>query len=96
MQPAGLASFEKRKESKSGIYSYEKDETELSSRFKKLFKADKKAWDYFQSLAPSYKKVSQHWVMSAKQETTRLTRLKKLMADSAMGTNQWKDNKYKK
>ena len=96
MQPAGLASFEKRMESKSKIYSYEKDEAELSQDFKKQFKANKKAWDYFQALAPSYKTVSIHWVMRAKQEATRVKRLKKLIADSAIGTNQRKDNKYKK
>lgn len=96
MQPAGLASFEKRRESRSKIYSHEKDEVELTQNFKRQFKANKKAWDYFQSLAPSYRKVSTHWVMSAKQETTRIKRLNQLIADSATGTNQWKDNKYKK
>src|SRR6187399_1566397 len=96
MQPAGLASFENRLESKSRIYSYEKEEVELTPNFKKHFKADKKAWDYFQSLAPSYRKVSTHWVMNAKQETTRIKRLNQLISESAAGTNQWKDNKYKK
>ena len=96
MQPAGLASFEKRTEVKSKIYSYEKDKVELTQSFRKLFKANKKAWDYFQSLAPSYRKVSAHWVMSAKQETTKIKRLNQLIADSAAGTNQWKDNKYNK
>ena len=96
MKPAGLASFEKRKEHKSKIYSYEKDEAALTPGFKKQFCANKKAWAYFQSLAPSYKKISIHWVMSAKQEATRVKRLKALIADSAKGTNQWKDNKYKK
>ncbi len=96
MQPAGLASFEKRIESKSKIYSHEKDEVELTQDFKKQFKANKKAWDYFQLLAPSYRKVSTHWVMSAKQEATRIKRLNQLISESAAGTNQWKDNKYKK
>ena len=96
MQPAGLASFGKRTEGKSKIYSYEKDEEELTQDFKKQFKANKKAWDYFQSLAPSYRKISTHWVMSAKQETTRIKRLNQLISESAAGTNQWKDNKYKK
>ena len=95
MQPAGLASFEKRIQSKSKRYSYEKDEVELTPNFKKQFKANKEAWDYFQSLAPSYRKVSTHWVMSAKQETTQIKRLNQLISDSAAGTNQWKDNKYK-
>jgi uncharacterized protein YdeI (YjbR/CyaY-like superfamily) len=96
MHPAGLESFEKRIESKSRIYSHEKEEVELPRDFKKQFKANKKAWDYFQSLAPSYKKVSIHWVMSAKQEATRIKRLNQLIADCTAGTNQWKDNKYRK
>ena len=96
MQPAGLASFEKRTKSNSKIYSYEKDNVELTPDFKKQFKAKKKAWEYFQSLAPSYRKVSTHWVMSAKQEMTRIKRLNQLISDSEAGTNQWKDNKYKK
>ena len=96
MEPAGLASFEKRTEGKSRLYSYEKDKVELTQSFKNQFKANKKAWDYFQSLAPSYRKVSAHWVMSAKQETTQIKRLNQLISDSAAGTNQWKDNKYKK
>jgi len=96
MQAAGLESFEKRIERKSRIYSHENDEVELTQHFKKQFKANKKAWDYFQALAPSYRRLSVHWVMSAKQETTRIKRLNQLIANSAAGTNQWKDNKYKK
>jgi uncharacterized protein YdeI (YjbR/CyaY-like superfamily) len=96
MQPAGLAIFEKRTEGKSKIYSYEKEEADLTPGFKKQFKANKKAWNYFQLLAPSYKKISVHWVLSAKQEATRLKRLNQLISDSAAGTNRWKDNKYRK
>ncbi len=96
MQPAGLASFEKRTESKSKIYSHEKEGVELPASFRKQFKANKKAWNYFQSLSPSYKKTSIHWVLSAKQEVTRIKRLNDLIADSEAGTNQWKDNKYRK
>ena len=96
MQAAGHASFEKRIESKSKIYSYEKDEAKFNRDFQKHFKANKKAWKYFQSIAPSYRKVSTHWVMSAKQESTKRKRLNELIADSAAGTNKWKDNKYNK
>jgi len=94
MQPAGLASFEKRTARKSGIYSYENDEIPFTPQFEKKFKENKKAWKYFQSLAPSYRKVSTHWVMRAKQELTKIKRLNELIADSAAGTNKWKDNKY--
>ena len=96
MQPAGLESFKKRIESKSRIYPHEKEEVELPQDFIKQLKANKMAWDYFQALAPSYRKLSIHWVLSAKQETTRIKRLHQLIADSGAGTNQWKDNKYKK
>lgn len=96
MQPPGLASFEKRTENKSRIYAHEIAEVNLSSDFEKQFKANKIAWDYFQSLAPSYRKISANWVMSAKQEATRIKRLNELIVDSQLLTNKWKDNKYKK
>src|SRR5688572_20793455 len=95
MQPAGLEAFKNRKEATSRIYSYENVEAKLSPEFEKQFKANKTAWKYFASLAPSYKKISTHWVMRAKQEDTRLKRLNQLIADCETGTNQWKDNKYK-
>ena len=96
MKPAGLASFENRKENKSKIYSYENEEVKFSAEFEKQFKGNKIAWDYFQSLAPSYRKPSTNWVMSAKQEATRIKRLNELINDSELLTNKWKDNKYNK
>jgi len=96
VQAAGLASFEKRTESKSKIYTYEIGEVEFDANFEKEFKSNRKAWTYFKSLAPSYKKLSTSWVMSAKQESTQLNRLRELIDDSEKGTNKWKDNKYKK
>ncbi|MEI9946341.1 MAG: YdeI/OmpD-associated family protein [Chitinophagaceae bacterium] len=96
MQPAGLASFEKRKEEKSRIYSHENEAATFTPDFEKQFKANKKAWHYFQSLAPSYKKLSTHWVMGAKQDSTKIKRLHQIIEDSEKRTNRWKDNKYKK
>jgi uncharacterized protein YdeI (YjbR/CyaY-like superfamily) len=94
VQPGGLAAFENRKENKSRIYSYENQEVEFPPVLKKQFKANKKAWDYFESLAPSYRKPSINWVMSAKQESTIQKRLAELIKDSEAGTNKWKDNPY--
>jgi uncharacterized protein YdeI (YjbR/CyaY-like superfamily) len=96
MLPAGIAAFQKRREDKSGVYSFEKAEMKFSPPFEKQFKANKKGWDYFQALAPSYRKTSIHWVMSAKQEATQMKRLAQLIEESAKGTNPWKDHKYKK
>lgn len=96
MQPAGLESFAKRTEGRSKIYSHENEEVDFAPDFKKQFKTNKKAWTYFQSLAPSYKKISVRWVMTAKQKATQIKRLNELIAQSEAGTNTWKDNKYKK
>jgi uncharacterized protein YdeI (YjbR/CyaY-like superfamily) len=85
MTPAGLALFNSRKAEKSELYSYERKNLKLSRDFEKIFKANKKAWKFFQSLAPSYQKPSINWVMSAKQETTRLKRLNELITDSEAG-----------
>lgn len=96
MHPSGLLAFSLRQEHKSKIYSFEIAEVKLSADFEKIFKADKTAWNYFQSLSPSYRKTSTNWVMNAKQESTRIKRLNELIADSKAGTNKWKDNKYGK
>ena len=96
MYPAGIAIFEKRTEEKSQAYSYLKSEINFSTSFEEVFKANTKAWEYFQTLAPSYKKPSINWVMSAKQESTQIKRLNELIADSEAGTNKWKENKYTK
>lgn len=94
MKPDGLTIFENRKENVSKIYSYENEEVKFSEELEMHFKSNKYAWDYFQSLAPSYRKHSTYWVMSTKSEVTRLKRINELIADSQAGTNKWKDNKY--
>ena len=85
MHPAGVAAFAKREESKSKIYAYEQKEVSLSDEFEKPFKANEKAWVFFQKQAPWYKKRSINWVMSAKQLATQLSRLDKLISESAEG-----------
>jgi uncharacterized protein YdeI (YjbR/CyaY-like superfamily) len=82
MHPAGIAAFQKRDEKKSAIYSYEKSPEKLSDDFSKKFKSNKKAWNFFQSMAPSYQRTAVHWVMNAKQESTKLKRLDELINDS--------------
>jgi uncharacterized protein YdeI (YjbR/CyaY-like superfamily) len=85
MQPVGLAIFNLRKESKSKIYTYEKVHAILSDEYEKTFRANKKAWDFFQTLPPSYQKPANNWIMSAKREATRIKRLNTLIADSEAG-----------
>ena len=85
MHPNGLASFKWRKEHKSKIYAYETEAVKLSDNFEKKFKANEKAWAFFHSLPPSYRKSVFHWVMSAKQEATSIKRLNELITDSEAG-----------
>ncbi|NSL88687.1 bacteriocin-protection protein [Chitinophaga sp. Mgbs1] len=85
MMPAGLAVFRQRNESRTNIYSHENEARSLSPAYEQKFRARKKAWEFFESQAPSYIKVSIHWVMSAKQAATQESRLDKLIAESAAG-----------
>lgn len=96
LHAAGISIFEKRKEEKSKIYSYENEAENLPEEFEKIFKTNEKAWNYFKNLAPTYQRNSIKWIMSAKQEATRKNRLQKTIADSENQTNPWKDNKYQK
>jgi uncharacterized protein YdeI (YjbR/CyaY-like superfamily) len=83
MQPAGLKAFEARTAEKSGIYAYENAPKELPAADEKKFRANRKAWKYFDGQAPSYKRVAIYWVMGAKREETRARRLALLIDDSA-------------
>lgn len=86
MKEPGLAAYNNRKDSKSGIYSFEKEFTKLDDHFEGIFKANKIAWDFFVKQAPSYQKTHCHWIMSAKQESTKITRLNKLISASEKHT----------
>ena len=85
MQPAGLKAYEARKENRSGIYAYEQRSPELVEPYLTTFKRNKKAWVFYQAQPPSYRKVLNWWVISAKQEETRLKRLEQLIEKSAQG-----------
>ena len=85
MQPAGLAAFEKREEHRSVIYSYENRPREFDAEYEKRFRKHKKAWAFFEAQPFGYRRLMVYWVVSAKQEATRLSRLEKLIAASVEG-----------
>ena len=82
---SGLAVFEKRDKKKSKRYSYEVGSCKLAAEFEAEFRANPAAWQFYLAQAPWYRRVSCYWVMSAKQEETRLRRLGQLITDSAHG-----------
>jgi uncharacterized protein YdeI (YjbR/CyaY-like superfamily) len=83
MMPPGIAAFEARDEARSGVYSFETRPTRLPSALEERFRANRRAWTFFESQAPWYRRTTIYWVVSAKQEETRLRRLATLMACSA-------------
>ena len=85
MKPSGLKAFAAREEKRSGIYSFEGAPRKLDAAYEKKFKANQKAWAFFQAQPPGYQRTASFWVMSAKQEETRLRRLDRLISDSAKG-----------
>jgi uncharacterized protein YdeI (YjbR/CyaY-like superfamily) len=84
MAPAGLEAFERRDKRPAG-YSYEEAERGFPAGHLKTFRANKKAWTFFQDQPPGYRRMATFWVMSAKREETRERRLAKLIEDSARG-----------
>jgi uncharacterized protein YdeI (YjbR/CyaY-like superfamily) len=86
MHPVGLKAFERRTDERSAIYSYEQRKTaRLDPNAERSFRANKKAWTFFQAQAPSYRRAAIWWVISAKREETRQRRLGTLIADSERG-----------
>ena len=89
MRQAGLDAFEKRKEEKSGVYSYENEDKHFNVEFENAFKKKLKAWDYFNAQAPSYRKTAIRWIHSAKTEKTQWDRLSKLIEASEGNKRLW-------
>ena len=85
MRPAGRTAFGARRESRSGIYSYEQRPETLPAPYAARLRADTAAHRRFAAEAPSYRRAAIWWVVSAKQESTRLRRLSQLIEDSARG-----------
>jgi uncharacterized protein YdeI (YjbR/CyaY-like superfamily) len=85
MRPAGLEAYQARRENKSGIYAYEQRTAEIPEPYLSQLKKNKAAYDFFASQPASYRKQLSWWIVSAKKEETRLSRLKKLITESAAG-----------
>ena len=85
MQPAGTRAFARREVNKTNRYSFEREHVTLNAIQKRTFRANRRAWQFFQSQPPWYRKITTWWVVSAKQEQTRQRRLATLISDSRAG-----------
>ncbi|PYQ27481.1 MAG: bacteriocin-protection protein [Acidobacteria bacterium] len=83
MTDAGRKAFAARDEKKSAIYSYENAPKEFPAEMLARFQKNKKAWQWWSEQPPWYRRVTTHWVVSAKKEETRERRLATLIEDSA-------------
>jgi uncharacterized protein YdeI (YjbR/CyaY-like superfamily) len=85
MEPAGLRAFQARSEDRSRIYAFEQGEVELPAQALERLRADARAWSFWESRPPGYKRIASWWVISAKREQTRERRLATLIEDCAAG-----------
>lgn len=83
MKPAGLRLFNTRRDAQG--YSAQDRNLPMAQEYEDRIKANSLAWAYFCSLAPSHKRDSIWWVMSAKRQETRLRRLGVLIVSSEEG-----------
>ena len=86
MRPSGLRAFRERGEQKAPRYSYERDHAKLDPALDATLRANQKASSFFDAQSPGYRKIATFWVMSAKREETRASRLAHLIERSAGGT----------
>ncbi len=86
MHEAGIRAFESRKDHRTGVYSFEQAAAAaLTPEEEQQFQANARAWAFWESQPPSYRKVALHWVTSAKKDETRARRLTQLISDSEEG-----------
>ncbi|HEY3071589.1 MAG TPA: YdeI/OmpD-associated family protein [Candidatus Limnocylindrales bacterium] len=85
LRPAGRRAFETRDPARANLYSYERANASLGPEHEAAFRANRKAWTFFEAQPPSYRKASTWWVISAKKEETRLKRLTLLIEHSEDG-----------
>lgn len=85
MRPAGIAAFERRDEEKSAIYAYEQKDAALPAADEARFRANARAWDFFERQTAYYRRQAIWQVTSAKREETRAKRLDQLISSCEAG-----------
>jgi uncharacterized protein YdeI (YjbR/CyaY-like superfamily) len=71
---------------KHGAYSFERDRpARLAPELERRFKANAGAWAFFKAQPAGYRRLSIHWIMSAKRDETRLRRLERIIEFSEAG-----------
>lgn len=74
IKPAGELAFQQRKDTALGI-----SKPKLSKDHLALFKANSKAWKFFESQSSAYQDGVFRWILDAKQEKTKVKRLEQVI-----------------
>ncbi len=82
MRPPGAAAFARRIASS---YSFESRPAELDPAYQKELRRNPRAWAFWQARPPGYRRTCCFWIISAKQDATRLRRLEVLIDCLARG-----------
>ena len=85
MAAHGLAVFRARGPAPPGRYSNENKDVTLDAAMLTRFKARRKAWAWFESQPPGFRRLAAHWVTSARREETRAVRFATLVDCAARG-----------
>ena len=76
----GLKAYRERDPKRQTLYLYEQQDGPLDPKYLKQFKANARAWTFFEALPPGYKRLMIRRIMSAKREETRERRLADLIS----------------
>jgi uncharacterized protein YdeI (YjbR/CyaY-like superfamily) len=85
MHEGGLRVFTDRDVKKTNQYSFERANVKFDRALEKKFRANTKAWEFFQKQPPGYRKILTWWIVSGKQEATRQKRLDVVIQTSNAG-----------
>ncbi|MBO9701675.1 MAG: YdeI/OmpD-associated family protein [Sporocytophaga sp.] len=81
MKFEGIEVFNNRQGCDSDVFPFEKVEAKLDEFLEEKFKANSKAWSFFNATAPSYKRTVLSWIMSSDQRNIREERLDTLIRE---------------
>jgi uncharacterized protein YdeI (YjbR/CyaY-like superfamily) len=81
----GIAAFKARDPKRSGMYSFENRPTSFAPELEKVFRANRRAWAFWEAQPPGRRRTVTWWVMSAIKDETRRSRLAAVIEASAEG-----------
>ena len=85
MKLPGIEAYQKRTDARTGVYSFERETASLEPAMVKEFRKNTAAWKFFEAQPPYYRRLAAWYVINAKRQETRDSRLKSLIDNSGRG-----------